>query len=146
MVLLRWCFHVCIENPLPCTYYFIFLIPPLFPNPYSGDKLVDYFLIVAFPQPISGHLRDLHVHFPTLTNLEIFEYLYPLTTRVSESSSRAGPVSHFPNTVLSGGEAGWGSDKLGLNVPWNNWEDTSFSQPIWNHWLLSPALSLSFHI
>ena len=59
----------CTGNAL---YYFIFLIPPLFPNPYSGDKLVDYFLIVAFPQPISGHLRDIFQPWQTWKYLSIY--------------------------------------------------------------------------
>ena len=86
----------------------------------------------------SGHvqLRDLYLHFTKMKTI-----LWSCLSNVQCSS--ASPVIHFPNTVLWG-RGGRGSDKLGLNVPWNNWEDTFFSQPMWNHWLLSLKLKINY--
>ena len=101
-------------------------------NNRSGD------LVYSTDKLSSGHvqLRDLYLHFTKMKTI-----LWSCLSNVQCSS--ASPVIHFPNTVLWG-RGGRGSDKLGLNVPWNNWEDTFFSQPMWNHWLLSLKLKINY--
>ena len=82
----------------------------------------------------SGHFRFLYYTLPLLflSNKNPILLIVEFSPSVRQSHS-------FP-ILLYGEEGGRCSDKLGLNVPWNNWEDTFFSQPMWNHWLLSLSL------